>query len=164
MAKRLILMRHAKSSWATPGQLDHHRPLNTRGQLSAEALGRWLEAQGYEADLALVSTAQRTQETYAGLDSGSELRLLDSLYNAGPAAIMAALRQAEGDCVLLIAHNPGIGDFAQRILAIPPDHPRFDDYPTGATLVADLEIADWTELTFGAAITTDFITARDLTD
>ena len=30
--RRLILMRHAKSSWAEPGQRDLDRPLNKRGR------------------------------------------------------------------------------------------------------------------------------------
>jgi len=30
--RRLLLLRHAKSSWAEPGASDHTRPLNRRGQ------------------------------------------------------------------------------------------------------------------------------------
>ncbi|MFO7771937.1 MAG: histidine phosphatase family protein, partial [Roseovarius gahaiensis] len=37
MTRRLILMRHAKSSWGDPAQPDHARPLNSRGQRSATA-------------------------------------------------------------------------------------------------------------------------------
>ena len=53
--KRLILMRHAKSSWATPGQDDHARPLNGRGKVSARVLGEWLTHHGYIPDLTLSS-------------------------------------------------------------------------------------------------------------
>ena len=39
MTKRLILIRHAKSSWDDPFGDDHARILNTRGQASAAAIG-----------------------------------------------------------------------------------------------------------------------------
>ena len=40
----------------------------------------------------------------------------------------------------MIGHNPGIADFAARLVSAPPAHDRFDDYPTGATLVAEFDI------------------------
>ncbi|KAA2314515.1 histidine phosphatase family protein [Pseudooceanicola sediminis] len=164
MTKRLILMRHAKSSWALSGQPDHDRPLNERGAKSAAALGSWLHTRGYEADEALVSTARRTRETFSALKSAANPQFTATLYNAGPAAIMAALRQASGACVLLIAHNPGMCDFANRLITSRPAHPRFEDFPTGATLVADCPVPDWSVLAFNQAITVDFIVPRDLID
>ena len=65
MTLRLILTRHAKSSWASPTMDDHARPLNRRGESSAKAIGAWLAAQGYVPELALVSSATRTRETWA---------------------------------------------------------------------------------------------------
>lgn len=65
--KRLILMRHAKSSWADPGQPDHDRPLNDRGIDAAARVGKWLRARGYRPDQALVSTVARAQQTWAGV-------------------------------------------------------------------------------------------------
>ncbi len=60
---RLILMRHAKSSWANVSQADFDRPLNERGRQAAPLMGRWLDEQGLIPDLILCSTARRTQET-----------------------------------------------------------------------------------------------------
>ncbi len=37
--KRLILTRHAKSSWDDPMTPDHDRPLNDRGKAAAADLG-----------------------------------------------------------------------------------------------------------------------------
>lgn len=164
MTKRLILMRHAKSSWAVVGQPDHARPLNARGVQAATALGTWLRLHRYEADQALVSTAVRTRDTFAALNTAIVPQFEDTLYNAGPLAIMAALQRARGECVLVIAHNPGMYEFCARLVPSPPEDPRFGDYPTGATLIADVPIADWAELSFGHAITVDFIVPRDLID
>ena len=38
-AKRLFLLRHAKSSWDDPGLDDHERPLASRGRRAVEVLG-----------------------------------------------------------------------------------------------------------------------------
>ena len=54
--RRLILMRHAKSSWADPGQRDLDRPLNKRGRRGAGLIGGWLKRKGYRPEQALVST------------------------------------------------------------------------------------------------------------
>ena len=64
MTLRLILMRHAKSSWDSPGLDDHERPLNGRGCRSAKAIGAWLNDHGYLPDLVLSSDAERTRETW----------------------------------------------------------------------------------------------------
>ena len=45
--KRLILTRHAKSSWDDPLTPDHDRPLNERGKAAAADLGTWLASRGY---------------------------------------------------------------------------------------------------------------------
>ncbi|MGX0904826.1 phosphohistidine phosphatase [Roseovarius sp. MBR-79] len=160
--KRLILMRHAKSDWGTPGLPDHARPLNKRGRRSATALGDWLRAEGLVPGEILCSTAARTQETCARLGLPLAPRLLDSLYMAEAADMLAALRAVRADLVLMIGHNPGIAEFAARLVAAPHDHPRFDDYPTGATLVAEFDIADWQDLQEGTGRAARFVIPREL--
>lgn len=163
MSLRLILMRHAKSSWSDPGLDDHDRPLNKRGRASARAIGAWLRTKGYLPDLILSSTAQRTRETVERLGLGAPVAWLDGLYHAAPSTMLEILHgKAAGRCVLLCAHNPGCADFAARILARPPGHDRFFDYPTGATLVADLPADAWPDLRFGAGRAIDFVVPRDL--
>lgn len=62
----------------------------------------------------------------------------------------------------MVGHNPGIADFAEQLLNQPPDHPRFWDYPTGATLVAQFDITDWRALTWGSGRAVDFVLPREL--
>ena len=161
--KRLILMRHAKSDWGDPGLPDTARPLNKRGRRAATALGDWLHNTDALPDQILCSTATRAQETCARLALPLPPDLLDRLYMAEPPAMLAALRRARGDTVLMIGHNPGIAGFAARLLAAPPDHDRFDDYPTGATLIAEFDIDDWTDLQERTGRAVEFITPRALT-
>ena len=160
--RRLILMRHAKSSWDSPALSDHDRPLNDRGQRSATALGEWLRTHGFLPDQALVSSATRTQQTMDRLNVSPAPDLMSRLYHAGPEIMHDALRNAKGTTVLMIGHNPGIAEFAADVLSELPDHPRFDAYPTGATLVADFDIADWSEMTPAIGRARAFVVPRDL--
>ena len=149
--RRLILTRHAKSSWDDPEMPDHERPLNRRGRRAALELGEWLHSRGYEPDEVLCSTAQRTRDTWAGvkaapLEVTPALQLVDGLYQASPEAMLAALRAARGDCVMMIGHNPGIGEFSRMLPLRAPNDPAFARYPTAATLVVDFQAASWADV------------------
>jgi phosphohistidine phosphatase len=63
---------------------------------------------------------------------------------------------------MMIGHNPGIADFAGRIVAVPPRNPEFARYPTGATLVAEFAVDNWEDVGFGSGVTVDFIVPREL--
>ena len=62
--RRLVLIRHAK---AGDGMIDHERPLARRGERDAERVGGWLVDHSGVPELALVSTALRTRQTWAGI-------------------------------------------------------------------------------------------------
>ncbi len=164
--KRLILTRHAKSSWDDPLTPDHDRPLNDRGQAAAADLGQWLASRGYVPDEVLCSDAVRTRKTFSGiapaLPGTPVLELKPALYHAGPDVMMAVLRHATADTVMMIGHNPGIAEFAARLVAHPPTNAEFARYPTGATLVVEFDVDDWTKVTFGAGVTVDFVVPREI--
>ncbi|MHA7876717.1 SixA phosphatase family protein [Roseivivax sp.] len=159
--RRLILMRHAKSDWHQ-GLEDHDRPLNKRGRRSADALGRWLREEGWQPDAAVLSSAMRTVETLGRLDLDCPVRTSRALYLAAPAEILEALREEEAETLLVVGHNPGIAFLAQALVARAPAHARFDDYPTGATLVVEFEVSDWADLASGSGRVVDFVIPREL--
>ena len=161
--KRLILIRHAKSSWSDPLEEDHARPLNARGRESAEVIGEWLKQEGYLPDAILSSDSARTRETAALLNLGTaQTTFTRELYHASCARLLQALQSQTADTVLMLAHNPGIGEFAFRLLAERPAHSRFLDYPTCATLVADFDVSDWAEVELFKGKARAFITPREL--
>lgn len=164
--RRLILIRHAKSSWAEPGRRDLDRPLNKRGRRAAGLIGRWLDRKGYLPDQALVSSARRTQETWAGIVAvagPSETRNLPELYHAGPETLLEVVRRApDVPCLLVLGHQPGIGAFAGRLLAEAPADADFAKYPTGATAVIDLDVPGWAEAGWGGGRLVDFVVPRSL--
>jgi len=166
MTLRLILTRHAKSSWADRSMSDRDRPLNTRGEQSARAVGIWLADRGYEPEQALVSSSVRTRQTWSliaeAFDTAPEADFRDSLYHAEPAALIDELRKARTKSVMMIAHNPGIAYFAQGLVAALPGDARFERYPTAATAVIDFDAPDWAAVAWNAGRVTDLVFARDL--
>lgn len=164
--KRLILTRHAKSSWDDPLTPDHDRPLNDRGKAAAAELGVWLASRGYVPDLVLCSDALRTRKTWSGiapaLPPTPVLELKPALYHAGPDVMLAVLKHASADCVMMIGHNPGIAEFAQRLVARAPASPDFQRYPTGATLVVDFAVDRWDQIAWGQGVADDFIVPREI--
>ena len=76
--------------------------------------------------------------------------------------MLAVLRHATEDCVMMIGHNPGIAEFAGRLVARAPVSAEFARYPTGATLVCDFMVESWAEVGFGLAATVDFIVPREV--
>jgi phosphohistidine phosphatase len=165
MAKTLILMRHAKSSWGSPSLADHARPLNDRGIYSARALGIWLREKKLTPSQALVSSSVRTQETFAGLKLDLNPSLKPELYHASSDVLLDTISEAESDTILIIAHNPGIGDLAMRLARMMgqhPSHQRFADYPTGATLVIQWNADSWKEVDLSQGEIIDFIVPEEL--
>lgn len=166
MTLRLILIRHAKSSWDDPLQDDHDRVLNKRGQRAAVAVGKWLVERGHAPAEVVSSTARRALETWERMapafPEGTLMRREPALYHASSDRMLAALHDCAASPVMMLAHNPGIAEFAARLLARPPSHPRFAAYPTCAALVADFDAKDWAEVRFGTGRLVDFVVPRDL--
>lgn len=121
MQRRLILMRHAKSSWASAGLTDHARPLNPRGRRDAPRVADALVHLGWTPARVLLSDAQRTRETWAGMAPRLPevpTSLHPTLYLAGLPAIEALAHHWPDDLqgpVLLLGHNPGWEDAATTL-------------------------------------------------
>lgn len=169
--KRLILFRHAKSSWADEALDDHDRPLNERGRLAAPLMGAWLARKGFVPDHVLCSSSARTRETWEGARGafavGPEPAIEPRLYHADPATMLGLLRGAPGaaQCVAMIGHQPGIGAFARKLAG--PDVPAscaraFAKFPTAACAVMDFDAESWEAVGFGTGRFHSFATPREL--
>jgi phosphohistidine phosphatase len=168
MTLRLILIRHAKSSWDDPAMEDHARPLNDRGRRDAPRVGEWLREGGHVPDLVLCSDAVRTRQTLdlilPALPARPEVLYLPALYHASASAMLAVLQGAQGATVAMIGHNPGIGAMACGIVHDRPDHPRYRDYPTAATAVIGFDLAHWAQVRPGSGRVIAFTIPHDLPD
>lgn len=165
---RLILTRHAKSSWDDTSLTDHARPLNGRGRRAAGVIGGWLSSRGVLPQQVLCSDANRTRETWERLEPSLTLpepvvvSFLPELYHADADQILSVLQAAQAQTVMVICHNPGIAEFARRILARPPVDPEFHRYPTGGTMVATFDRVTWADVDFGTGAMLDYVAPRML--
>ena len=119
--RRLIVMRHAKSSWASGAQSDHQRPLNDRGRRDAPRVATALVDVNWLPDLILSSDAQRTRETYDGMAVSFPceipVQFLFSFYLAG---LEAVLNESPGvadeiETLMVLGHNPGWQEIVARL-------------------------------------------------
>ncbi|KAL2904593.1 hypothetical protein RDABS01_003303 [Bienertia sinuspersici] len=63
VTRRLILLRHAESSWTNNSLRDHDRPLSKVGHVDAADVSCKLQLLGWVPELILCSDATRTRET-----------------------------------------------------------------------------------------------------
>ncbi|MBY0496329.1 MAG: histidine phosphatase family protein [Cyanobacteria bacterium] len=61
--KRLLILRHAKSSRADSSHQDWQRPLNDRGRRDAPRVGDWLRTRAIVPDIIITSNALRARTT-----------------------------------------------------------------------------------------------------
>jgi len=113
MERRLIVLRHAKSSWSDLAATDHERPLNSRGRRDAPRVAERLVELQWVPDWVLSSDAQRTQETlsYMLAELPPEMPILytPALYHAGIEAVKQEVVGVPDDVrtLMLVGHNPG---------------------------------------------------------
>lgn len=171
---RLILLRHAKSSWDHPGLRDHDRPLDSRGQRAAPAMGRHLSETDLRIDRVLTSTAARAMGTALAFVDAFDPRVpvveTRDLYHADPLDMLEIARDAGlgGDVrIMLVGHNPGMHDLALDLCGEgePRSVRRLEGkFPTGALAEFDLPDGDPTELGDGAGRLVRFVRPKDLPD
>jgi len=171
--KTLYLLRHAKSSWEDRSLPDHERPLSPRGCRAAPAMAEHMRDEGLIPDLALVSTATRTRETWELLAPvlGKEVEVehIRRLYHADPRTLMDEVRGVadEVERLLLVGHNPGIEAFALGLAGEgrPEGIARMRvKYPTAALAVLDFAVDRWEEVEAGTGRLEGFVRPKDLPD
>jgi phosphohistidine phosphatase len=175
LMKYLTIIRHAKSSWDQPGLADHDRQLNERGRKAAPAVGAFLHKTYFggaenppliprpdrlvsSTALRALSTAQTMREIM-GLPT--ESLMLDSrLYLAEAAQLLNVVRDLDESWqhVVLFGHNPGMHEFAERLLA----RAHVAKMPTCSTVLMALPTEYWGLAEWSTAQLIGHITPRSL--
>lgn len=146
--KTIIVIRHAKSSWANIGEKDFDRPLNERGKKEAVEMAEKLIAANVPVDAFVSSSAKRARKTAKAFveeygKTKEDIVQVPGLYNA-PAEVfyetIYSLNNAY-DSVALFAHNPGITDFVNSLC----DDETINEMPTCGVFAVQTPITDWTQ-------------------
>jgi phosphohistidine phosphatase len=153
--RRLILLRHAKSDWASPGTPDHARALARRGREAAPKIGAYMAHHALVPDLVTCSTAARTRQTWdlvaAEFSDRIQVAYDERIYEAGAGALLEVIRQTKGHvhALLLVGHNPGLRDLAELLIASGDIEARqrlLEKLPTAGLAVIDFPVDDWRKL------------------
>lgn len=148
---RLILMRHAQAEASAPTGGDKARPLSATGRAEAALMGRALAERGLKPDMALVSAAERTRQTWGEMHDALgdvEVREVEALYNSPADTIRRLVENSEEEagCLLVLAHNPGVHVLAAEYLTESAASPAVLDrlaggFPPGAAALFAVDVA-----------------------
>ena len=143
--KTLIVIRHAKSSWANIGERDFDRTLNERGKKDAPLMAEKLVKTNIKVDAFVSSSAKRARKTASAFAEAygktkHEIILSDDLYNAPAITFYETIETLDDkyESVAVFAHNPGITDFVNTLCKT-----NIDEMPTCAMFAVQVPITSW---------------------
>ncbi len=151
----LYICRHAKSSWADPGQADFDRPLNERGSRDAPLMARAFQDRKEPVDLIVSSTARRalsTAQHYADILQASEVKSFDptaerpqlilerTLYHPSILTILGLVNNFPDtvQAAMIFGHNPG---FTEAVEYFSSGH--IGNMPTSGIARIDFPVGTW---------------------
>jgi len=142
MRTRLMVMRHAKSSWSDASLNDHDRPLNKRGRRDAPRIAQALHDRGWIPNRIRVSSSKRTIETLELMETitpNSTIDIQPSLYHSNISTLLDAVAQIEeGKTTMILSHNPGSEILVHQLSN------RLEVMPTAAAALFEKQQDDWT--------------------
>ena len=140
MTSRLILMRHAKSSWKYHDLSDHERPLNKRGRKASVKIAKELVRLGWIPDALYSSDSERTKETWKRMSKHIESVKVEysrKLYHSGTKKILKNIPDnPECETIMILGHNPGCADFLSYLCG------EWHRMPTAATALLTIKNPD----------------------
>ena len=165
----LILARHAKAEAPAPGLSDADRALELIGRRASTRLGEVVARAGINPDLALISPALRTQQTWnlmSGAFAGVEERVIEDLYEThvgGVVEIIQAL--VDVDTVVVVGHEPTSSAVAAHLAGRGSDKTAMQriahGLPTGTAAVLEFD-CDWASISSSCGRLLAVLSGRDV--
>lgn len=167
---RLYILRHAKSSWATPGMRDYDRGLNERGADDLAAIAHAMRSRDLLAPHVLCSPAVRTRMTLHGVMSAYGVPPVvdyeEALYSGNVEDYWSLLRaQAGGEPRMIIGHNPMCAMLAEE--AAQSGEPAMlaamrGKFPTGCLAAIEFTATQWRQIAPAQGRLVEFVVPREL--
>ncbi|WJJ95351.1 SixA phosphatase family protein [Algibacter luteus] len=155
--KKLILIRHAKSSWEYD-VIDHQRPLKERGYKDAALVSKALQKLNLNIDLVLCSDAVRTRMTseifISELNINPEIvKLNHDLYDFSGNDLIRTIKSCDTtvNTLMVFGHNHAITDFVNTYGST-----FIDNVPTSGVVIIEFNIDNWNALKPGITQNTFF--------
>lgn len=146
--KRIVLVRHAKSSWENLNLSDIDRPLNKRGKRDAPFMAEELKNHLPKISKIITSPAKRARHTARQFSQAygikkEDVQIDESLYHGDDDDIMSSIYSLKkSDTVaLLFGHNPGFTFFANKF-----SQDWIDNVPTTGIVCIQTMADKWKDL------------------
>lgn len=150
--KKLILIRHAKSSWEEGNLNDFDRSLNNRGTNDAPKMGHRLFMQKIIPDLMVSSNANRaisTAQLIADEVEYSKEQIVkeESIYQASKEQLTQLIEKlpSTAACVFLIGHNPTISSLVEELTS-----ESYGTLPTTGIVGIEFSVDQWIAISKGS--------------
>lgn len=143
--RRLLIVRHAKSSWKHPELEDHDRPLNKRGMRDKVTMSRYLAEHGEVLDGLFSSTARRALELAHSMADQLDVSLIQNrglyTFSAGRLLTEIGRLSPEYSKVAVVGHNPAVTELAEKLSG-----ERLHNVPTSGVVALNCDCSSWEEL------------------
>ena len=144
--KKLIIVRHCKSSWSDMSLSDFDRPLNNRGMNDGDLMSGKLFENLSSVDLLLSSSSNRTVLTskfFIDKININKIKYEDELYHADYKTIINKLKKVDNiiNKLMVIGHNPGLTYLVNYFSNI-----RLYNLPTTGIVIFDFFTDNWKEI------------------
>ena len=155
--KRLILVRHAKSSWSDLLLADIDRPLNARGKRNAPFMAKKLSEKTETIDAFYVSPAKRAKKTakvFYKYFKNAEWHIVEDIYEADVSELEDVIYSIsdEVNTAIMFGHNPGFTYLTNRYA----DN-MIDNLPTCGVVIMEYEGDHWSNFHPTAASVVDIM-------
>lgn len=159
--KKLLIIRHAKSSWDDPDLDDHERPLNARGERDSFTMARFLADNDEGLEVIYSSTAIRALDFAHVISEFCDITLVPELsfYTFDEDELMEILRSLPDTLsrVAIVAHNPAVTQLINRLTDAD-----LENVPTAGVASIQCDVDEWADLTEASCEMTYFQTAKKL--
>lgn len=147
--KKIILLRHAKSSWDNIRLKDHDRPLAKRGEEASALVGKFLKEMKLIPDYIICSTAKRAKMTIELVlkvfDKKIKIDYNPLIYEDDTNDIIELISKTDEsiNTLMIVGHNPGIELLVEKLT-----HKLFPytKFSTAGIAVVELNIDKWKKI------------------
>jgi phosphohistidine phosphatase len=147
----LYVMRHSKSSWKNKHLEDYKRPLSKKGKSEIKLITKFLKNKKTRLDLAYVSSAKRTVQTYKKLIKKIKIKDIifsKKLYLTDTSIILKFIKETKSGYknLILINHEPSCKKLVLQL--IKKKYIKFKEkiFDTSSIAKIDFEVDKWNKI------------------
>ena len=147
----LYVMRHSKSSWKNKNLEDYKRPLSKKGKSEIKLVTKFLKNKKTRLDLAYVSSAKRTVQTYKKLIKKVKINKIifsKKLYLTNPSAIFKFIKKTKSKYknIILINHEPSCKNLVLKLIKKKYIKFKKQTFDTSSIAKINFEVDKWNRI------------------